>query len=337
MAILAYRHTRILVQGITGREAATFTAESLRYGAQIVAGVTPGKGGMEVYNVPVFDTVAAALATIPCDATVISVPPPFVRDAAWEALDHGLKLLVIVTERVPRQDVVAILERARQVHARVIGPNSLGIISPGQTRVGMCGGAAEDVRRAYSAGPVGILSRSGGMTTEIASLLTQAGIGQSTCISLGGDPIIGSTFLDLLPLYEADPQTRALVLFCEPGGTMEEQLAQHLAERQRAADSSVPSAQTATTGGSSSKPLADRPSSATIARPLPIVAFVAGRFTDQMQGQRFGHAGAIVEGSRGSPAGKIAALRSAGVLIAEKLSQIPELVRHQLSGSPGGR
>lgn len=298
MTILAHAETQILVQGITGREAATFTGESLQYGAKIVAGVTPGKGGLRVHGVPVFDTVAAALQAHPCQATIISVPAPFVRDAAYEALAYGLPLLVIVTERISRQDVAAILERGAAAGSRIIGPNSLGLISPGQTRVGMCGGAARDVRQAYTAGPVGVVSRSGGMTTEIANLLTQSGIGQSTCVSIGGDPLIGSTFLDLLPLYEADPQTRALVLFCEPGGTMEEQLADHLKK----------------TGSR-----------------LPIIAFVAGRFADRMQGRRFGHAGAIVEGSRGSPAGKIAALQAARVQVATRLSQIPVLVKQAIA------
>jgi succinyl-CoA synthetase alpha subunit len=283
-----------LVQGITGREAATFTLESLRYGTRIVAGVTPGKGGQSAHGVPVFNTVAAALVQHPCTATIISVPAPSVRDAAWEALTSGLRLLVIVTERIPRRDVVAILEKAREQGAKVIGPNSLGIISPDRARIGMCGGAVESIRRAYSPGPVGVMSRSGGMMTEISNLLTQAGIGQSTCVSVGGDPIIGSTFLDLLPLYEADPETKAIVIFCEPGGSMEEKLAAELKARRSR---------------------------------LHIVAFVAGQFTDRNQGVRFGHAGAIVEGTQGSPAGKVAALRDSGVVVAERISQIPDLVR----------
>jgi succinyl-CoA synthetase alpha subunit len=297
MAILAQAETRIMVQGITGREAATFTGESLKYGARIVAGVTPGKGGLQIHGVPVFNSVAAALRAEPCEATIISTPPLLARDAAQEALAHGLRLLVIVTERIPRRDVVAILEQAEVVGARVVGPNSLGIISPGRTRIGMCGGAAQDARRAYRPGPVGVISRSGGMTTEIASLLTQAGIGQSTCVSVGGDPIVGSTALDLLPLFEADPETRALVLFCEPGGDVEERLAAHIKKH---------------------------------GCRLPIVAFVAGRFADRMQGMRFGHAGAIVEGERGSPAGKVKALREAGVQVAEKLSEISGLVKEVL-------
>ena len=297
MAILADENTRIIVQGITGREAATFTAESLAYGAQIVAGVTPGKGGVEVHGVPVYDTVAAALAEHPADATVISVPAPFLKDAALEAIANGLRLVVIVTERIPRRDVVEVLEAADERGCRVVGPNSLGVISPGRTRVGLCGGSADAVRRAYTPGPVGVMSRSGGMTTEIANLLTHAGLGQSTCISVGGDPIVGSTFLDLLPLYEADPETKALVIFGEPGSQMEEALAAHLAVH-----------------GSR----------------LPVVAFIAGRFADRMPGVRFGHAAAIVEGGRGSPAAKIAALREAGVQVADRLSDIPRLVKEAI-------
>ena len=297
MPILADSDTRVLVQGITGREAATFTAESIRYGTRIVAGVTPGKGGLKVHDVPVFDTVAAALEEQPSEATIISVPPRAARAAAYEALNSGLRLLVVVTERMPRLDVVAMLEHARDKGARVIGPNSLGVISPHRSRIGMCGGSADAVRQAYSPGRVGVVSRSGGMMTEIADLLTRSGIGQSTCVSIGGDPIVGSTFVDLLPLYEADSETKAVVLFCEPGGTMEEQLAEHVRTR---------------------------PSR------LPLVAFVAGRFADRMQGVRFGHAGAIVEGTRGSPAGKMEVLRKAGVRVAEKLSQIPKLVRQAL-------
>jgi succinyl-CoA synthetase alpha subunit len=298
MAILADADTRIIVQGITGREAATFTAESLAYGARIVAGVTPGKGGADVHGVPVYDTIAAAVAEHPADATIISVPAPFLKDAALEAIANGLHLIVIVTERIPRRDIAEVLEVAAEQDCRVVGPNSLGVISPGKTRVGMCGGSAGAARLAYRPGPVGLMSRSGGMTTEIANLLTYAGLGQSTAVSVGGDPIVGSTFLDLLPLYEADPETKALVIFGEPGSPMEESLAAHLADR-----------------GSR----------------LPIVAFIAGRFADQMPGVRFGHAAAIVEGGRGSPAAKIQALREAGVLVADHLRDVAPLVKEALS------
>ncbi|MBI2081588.1 MAG: CoA-binding protein [candidate division NC10 bacterium] len=297
MAILADEKTRILVQGITGREAATFVRDSLEYGARVVAGVTPGKGGGAVHGVPVYDTVAAALSEHPADATVISVPPAAVRDAALEALAGGLRLLVIVTERVPRRDVAEVLCAAEEGGATVIGPNSLGILSPEKTRVGMVGGPAADVRKAYAPGPVGIMSRSGGMTTEIANLLTQHGIGQSTCVSIGGDPLVGSTFRDLLPAFAADPETKAVVLFCEPGGTAEEALA------------------TAVKAGG---------------LPLPLVAFVAGRFADEMPGVRFGHAAAIVEGERGSTRSKIAAFREAGIPVAEAFSEIATLLKRFL-------
>ncbi|MCA1553000.1 MAG: succinate--CoA ligase subunit alpha [Chloroflexi bacterium] len=293
MSILADAHTRILIQGITGREALAMAQESLAYGANVIAGVTPGRGGTFVGAIPVFDTVAQARAERQPEASIISVPAPFVKDAALEALAHHIKLIVIVTERVPRHDVVAILEEADQVGARIIGPNSLGLIVPDETRVGMCGGSASAARRAYTRGRIGVLSRSGGMTTEIASMLTVVGIGQSTAISLGGDPIVGSTYLDILPLFEADDETDELVLFAEPGGTMEEQLAEHLREHPTR---------------------------------LRIVAFVAGKFAERMQGVRFGHAGSIVEGARGSPHVKIEMLRAAGIRVADTLSDIPGLL-----------
>jgi succinyl-CoA synthetase alpha subunit len=294
MSILANAGTQILIQGITGREAVTVALESISYGAKVVAGVTPGKGGSRVAGIPVYDTIAEAAQQFRLDASVISVPAPFVKDAALEALAHEIRLIVIVTERVPRHDVVAVLEEAALCGARIIGPNSLGLIVPGETRVGMCGGSAGAARRAYSRGRVAVLSRSGGMTTEIASLLTAADIGQSTAISLGGDPIIGSTYLDLLPLFESDPGTDALVLFAEPGGTMEELLAARLAQNPTR---------------------------------LRVVAFVAGRFAERMQGVRFGHAGSIVEGAQGSPQHKIDALREAGVRVASTLSELPALLR----------
>jgi succinyl-CoA synthetase alpha subunit len=212
-----------------------------------------------------------------------------VLGAALEALENGLELLVIVTERIPRKDVVEILETARASGARVIGPNTLGIISPHSVKLGMAGGPIEDVKKAYMPGHVGIASRSGGMTTEIANLLTTHGIGQSTCVSIGGDPIVGSNFLDLLPLFDRDPETKAVVLFCEPGGVAEESLAK------LAADGEIS---------------------------IPIVAFVAGRFVDAMPGVRFGHAATIVEGEKGSAAGKIEAFRTSGIHVAEAFSEI---------------
>lgn len=289
MSILANENTRVIIQGITGREATAFTKDMMEYGTQVVAGVTPGKKGQSVYGVPVFDTVRQALREHPAEASVISVPPGLVKEAAWEALDNGIELLVIVSERVPRKDTIEILERAKTRGARVIGPNTLGLISPGRIKLGMAGGPINDVRKAYSAGKVGIASRSGGMTTEVANLLTTNGIGQSTCIGIGGDPVVGLNFLDLIPLFDEDPETKAVVLFSEPGGVIEEYLADYVKENRIQ---------------------------------LPIVAFIAGRFVDEMPGVRFGHAATIVEGDRGSARGKIARLTDAGIQVAESFSDI---------------
>ncbi len=298
MAILADERMRVIVQGITGREAASFTKDMLDYGTKVMAGVTPGKRGQRIHGIPVYDTVKEAMKEYRCDASVISVPPAMVKDAAFEAMHNGIRLLVIVTERVPRQDVINILEVASEMEARVVGPNTLGLISPHKIKLGMAGGPLEDVYKAYKPGPVGIASRSGGMTTEIANLLTVHGIGQSTCIGVGGDPVVGSNFLDLLPLFEEDPQTEVVVIFCEPGGVVEERLAEMVMAREIT---------------------------------IPIVAFVAGRFMDSMPGIRFGHAATIVEGERGSARGKIEHFKKAGIRVAEAFSEIVPLVKEALS------
>jgi succinyl-CoA synthetase alpha subunit len=294
MAILADQNTKVIIQGITGRESASFTKDMLDYGTRVVAGVTPGKQGQEVHGVPVYDTVRGALKEHPADASVISVPPAMVKAAALEAVENGIKLVVVVTERVPRKDVIEFLEVAREQNARVIGPNTLGIISPEKVKLGMAGGPVEDVKKAYMPGNVGIASRSGGMTTEIANLLTTNGIGQSTCIGIGGDPVVGSNFLDLIPLFDQDPETKAVVLFCEPGGIIEETLADLVVERDIA---------------------------------MPIIAFIAGRFVDGMPGVRFGHAATIVEGDKGTAKGKIEAFKKAGIHIAESFSDIVKILR----------
>jgi succinyl-CoA synthetase alpha subunit len=216
-----------------------------------------------------------------------------VKGAALEALSNGIKLLVIVAERVPQRDTVEVLEVARANGAVVIGPNSLGMINPHTVKIGMAGGPVENLKKAYMPGPVGIASRSGGMTTEVANLLTTHGIGQSTCISIGGDPVVGSNFLDLVPLFDKDPDTKAIVLFCEPGGVIEERLSDMvLSEEIR----------------------------------TPIVAFVAGRFVDTMPGVRFGHAATIVEGTRGTAAGKIERFQKAGIHVAEALNDIVSIL-----------
>jgi succinyl-CoA synthetase alpha subunit len=297
MSILADKDTRVIIQGITGREAASFTKDMMDYGTRVVAGVTPGKQGQEVHGVPVYDTVRAAVRNHPADAAVISVPPAMVKGAVLETLENGIKLLVVVTERVPRKDVIEFLEAAREKNARVIGPNTLGLISPGKVKLGMAGGPAEDVRKAYMPGRVGIASRSGGMTTEIANLLTTHGIGQSTCIGVGGDAVVGSNFLDLVPLFHEDPETDAVVLFCEPGGIIEESLAEMVLARKMT---------------------------------MPIVTFIAGRFVDNMPGVRFGHAATIVEGDKGTSRGKIESFKKAGIHVAESFSDIVTLLKKYL-------
>ena len=294
MAILANENTRIIVQGITGREAVTFTKDMIDYGSKVVAGVTPGKGGQTVHGVPVFDTVYQAVRERSAEASVISVPPAMVRGAALEALSNGIKLLVIVAERVPRRDTIEVLEVARADGAVVIGPNTLGMINPHTVKIGMAGGPVENVKEAYMPGPVGIASRSGGMTTEIANLLTTHGIGQSTCISIGGDPVVGSNFLDLVPLFDRDPDTKAIVLFCEPGGIIEERLSDLVLSEEIK---------------------------------TPIVAFIAGRFVDKMPGVRFGHAATIVEGKKGTAAGKIEQFQKAGIHVAEGLNDIVSILK----------
>lgn len=294
MAILANENTRIIVQGITGREAVTFTKDMIDYGSKVVAGVTPGKGGQTVHGVPVFDTVYQAVREHSAEASVISVPPAMVRGAALEALSNGIKLLVIVAERVPRRDTIEVLEVARADGAVVIGPNTLGMINPHTVKIGMAGGPVENVKEAYMPGPVGIASRSGGMTTEIANLLTTHGIGQSTCISIGGDPVVGSNFLDLVPLFDRDPDTKAIVLFCEPGGIIEERLSDLVLSEEIK---------------------------------TPIVAFIAGRFVDKMPGVRFGHAATIVEGKKGTAAGKIEQFQKAGIHVAEGLNDIVSILK----------
>ncbi|WP_027370239.1 succinate--CoA ligase subunit alpha [Desulfovermiculus halophilus] len=299
MAILADKNTRVVVQGITGREATSFTKDMLDYGTKVVAGVTPGKKGQSVHGVPVYDTVHQAVREHQPDSSVISVPPPLVKGAVLEALDNGIKLIVVITERVPRRDTIEFLEVAREQGAQVIGPNTLGFISPEVVRLGMAGGPAVDVKKAYMPGSVGIASRSGGMTTEVANLLTTNGIGQSTCVGVGGDAVVGSNFIDLIKLFEEDSDTQAVVVFSEPGGVVEEKLAEYVVENR---------IQT------------------------PIVAYIAGRFVDDLPGVRFGHAATIVEGDKGSSKSKIAAFREAGIHVADLFSDIPKILKEQIKG-----
>jgi succinyl-CoA synthetase alpha subunit len=301
MSILLSKETTFIVQGITGREAVNLTRECLDYGSKVVGGVTPGRKGREVHGVPVFDTVAQAVEHhgAPIDGSVVTVPPAFTKDAVFEAILNGIKLVVIVTERIPRGDVAQMVELADRSGARIIGPNCLGLIVPEVCKMGGIGGPAKDAAKAYAPGPVGVMSRSGGMTTEISSSLTQAGLGVSTAVSIGGDAIIGSTYAELMPLFEADEQTKAIVIYTEPGGRMEAQLAEWVKDNNSR---------------------------------LPIVAFMAGKFMDdeEMKGMSFGHAGTIVEGAEDTATQKIARLEAAGIRVVERIDEIPTVVKEKL-------
>ena len=304
MSILLDKDTTFIVQGITGREAVNLTRECLDYGSKIVGGVTPGRKGREVHGVPVFDTVAQAVEHHggPIDGSVVTVPPAFTKDAVLEAIENGIKLIVIVTERIPRGDVAEMVELADMRGARIIGPNCLGLIVPEVCKMGGIGGPAKDAAKAYQPGRVGVMSRSGGMTTEISSSLTAAGLGVSTAVSIGGDAIIGSTYAELMPYFEADEQTEAIVIYTEPGGRMEAQLAEWVKDNNSR---------------------------------LPIVAFMAGKFMDdeEMKGMSFGHAGTIVEGKEDTATEKIARLEAAGIRVVERIDEIPDVVKEKIGAT----
>jgi succinyl-CoA synthetase alpha subunit len=301
MSILVNADTTFIVQGITGREAVNLTRECLDYGAgaKIVGGVTPGRLGRDVHGVPVFDTVAQAVEHHggAIDGSVVTVPPAFTKDAVFEAIENGVKLVVIVTERIPRGDVAQMVELANEHGARIIGPNCLGIIVPDVIKMGGIGGPAKDAAKSYHHGHVGVISRSGGMTTEMSSTLSAAGLGVSTAVSIGGDAIIGSSYAELMPLFEADEETQAIVIYTEPGGRMEAELAAWVTDHNSR---------------------------------LAIVAFMAGRFMDEMPGMSFGHAGTIVEGKEDTATEKIARLGAAGITVAERIEDIPDLVKEKL-------
>jgi succinyl-CoA synthetase alpha subunit len=303
MSILLTKDTRFIIQGITGREAINLTRENLDYGAKIVGGVTPGRAGRDVYGVPVYDSVRDAVAAVAAmggmiEGSIVSVPPKFTQDAMIEAIENDIKLIVVVTENVPRKQVAVAVELAELRGARIIGPNCLGIISPGECKMGGVGGPAANTRQAYTKGNIGVMSRSGGMTTEIASTLTAAGLGQSTCVSIGGDAIVGTTYAELMPFFEADKETHAIAIYSEPGGRMEAELAEWVQEHESR---------------------------------LPIVAFMAGRFMDEMKGMRFGHAGTIVEGKEDTTAEKIKRMEEAGISVAERIEEIPDLIRQRMA------
>lgn len=297
MSILIDQETKVIIQGITGREAFTSTRNSLDYGTKIVGGVTPGKRGADVYGVPVYDCVCDIVKEHEVNASVILVPARFAKDAAFEAIDNGIPVINIITEDIPRRDTAEILEFGRQHGTTIIGPNSVGVISPGKAKLGPIGGPVQDTNKTFTPGPIGVISRSGGFTGELSNMLTHSGLGQSTAISMGGDPIIGSTFVDLMLLFEADPETKAVVIFGEPGGNLEAELANWVQNR---------------------------------GTRLPIIAFIAGRFVEEMPGVSFGHAGSIVHGSSDTVSQKMSLLRQAGIIVAEEVSQIPKLVKEAI-------
>lgn len=288
MSVLVNRETRLLVQGITGREGSFHTAQMLEYGTNVVAGVTPGAAGREVHGVPVFNTVADAVAATAPNASIIYVPAPFAPDAIYEAVDAGIPLVVCITEGIPTLEMVKVYQYVQARGCRLIGPNCPGLITPGQAKVGIMPGYI------HRPGPVGVVSRSGTLTYEVVWALTQAGIGQSTAVGIGGDPIIGTSFIDVLAMFQNDPETEAIVLIGEIGGTDEEAAAGYIREHVT----------------------------------KPVVGFIAGRTAPP--GKRMGHAGAIISGGQGTAAEKIAALEAAGVPVAERPAQVAELIRKAL-------
>ena len=296
MSILIDRHKRVLVQGITGREGLARTRLMTEYGTQVVAGVTPGRGGQEVLGVPVYETVQQACrARGLIDISVLFVPAPLVRDAALEALYAGIKLLIIVPDRVPLYDVMEISAVAETTGAAFVGPNTLGVLSPGEAVLGMMGGRADSIREWARPGKVGISSRSGGVTTSMAYYISQAGHGLSTMVHVGGDSIIGMTHPDVLRRFQDDPQTEVVVMFGEIGSSQEEDAAALIES------------------GDFTKPL---------------IAYIGGKAA--REGMRFSHAGAIIEGNTGTHEGKVLRLREVGAHIAENFAEIPQLVTHVL-------
>lgn len=294
MAILVTDKTKVLIQGITGKEGSKVVLQMKNYGTKVLAGVTPGKGGQEVHGVPVYNTVKEVLENHPgINTSFVSVPNFAAYGAIQEAIENKIPLMNVLTEHIPIADSAKVIAMARKNGVRIVGPSSIGIISPGIGKVGSIGG--DDPRGVFSKGPVGIISKSGGMASETAWILTKNGIGQSTVIGIGGDILVGCSFADLLEDFENDEQTKAVVLFGEIGGTYEEEAAQFIKS------------------GKFTK---------------KVVAFISGLFAESLpQGTKLGHAGAIVYGDKGSYKSKINSLKEAGVTIAKTPDEIPELLK----------
>jgi succinyl-CoA synthetase alpha subunit len=284
MSILVNKRTRLVVQGITGREGEFHTRQMLDYGTNVVAGVRPGKGGDWVAGVPVFDTVHEAVQATEANTGIIYVPARFATDAILEEADAGIQVIVCITEGIPVLDMIKVRAHLDCMSSRLIGPNCPGVITPGEAKVGIMPG------HIHTPGPIGVVSRSGTLTYEVVHALTEKGLGQSTAIGIGGDPIIGTDFIDVLQLFEEDPQTEQIVLIGEIGGTDEQRAAEFIARNMS----------------------------------KPVTAFIAGQTAPP--GKRMGHAGAIIEGGEGTAAEKIAAFEAVGVRVARHPGEIADLV-----------
>lgn len=289
MSILIDRETRVLVQGITGSEGSFHTQRMLEYGTKVVGGITPGKGGTKIFGLPVFNTVERAVKETGANASIVFVPAAFAPDAIIEAIDAGLSLVVCITEGIPVLDMVKIISYLKGKNTRLIGPNCPGVISPGKSKVGIMAG---DI---HIPGPVGVVSRSGTLTYETVAQLTALGIGQSTCVGIGGDPILGSSFVDILELFAEDEETKAVVLIGEIGGTWEQEAAEYIKS----------------------------------GFPKPVIAFVSG--STAPPGRRMGHAGAIIVGEEATAKAKIESLEKAGAIIVRNPAQIGIKVKEVLS------
>lgn len=290
MSILINNDTRVLIQGITGKEGAFHTGQMVAYGTKVVAGVTPGKAGRSFDGIPVFNTVKDARAATGADASAIFVPPPFAADAVMEAIDAGVKTVVCLTEGIPTLDMIAVRQYMKGRDVKLIGPNTPGVISPGSCKIGVMAGYI------HMPGPVGIMSRSGTLTYEVVDQLTKTGIGQSTCVGIGGDPIIGLNFVDLLAMFEKDEGTQAVVIIGEIGGSAEEDAAEYFRRHMT----------------------------------KPVAAFIAG--ITAPPGRRMGHAGAIISGGKGTAAEKIRTLEDAGITVVKDPARVGSTVQNILSG-----
>lgn len=297
MSILLDENTRVVVQGITGREGSLRSKFMKEYGTKVVAGVTPGRGGQEVHGIPVFDTIKEAVKKVgDIDASVTFIPGPALRSAVYEAIDAGVKFIVSPVERIPVQDVIEMVHYALKNNVRLLGPGSLGLISPGRAAMGWLGGSLDWAKALFDSGPVGVISRSGGQSGTVPWALKVAGLGISTALHIGTEPVLGLTMADVLKMYEADEQTKAVAVFGEIGGTLEEEAAECVAKKEFT---------------------------------KPLVVFIAGAWAPE--GMRFSHASSIVEKGRGTAQGKIKALTEAGAYIVESPEKIAPKIKELIT------